>query len=190
MNGARPSWLRLVPPDIPSGDKLVELRDWSESLVSTKEDGPGGYRPDDWKDKQSKVDSEFFGVICEVTIATLFDVEANLRIYGKYQGDGGFDLNLGPCLAGVKGTRIRGNSEVPPTCGLILRPSEKCADVMILCYIGKFLTYVDVAGWVSQRRWDEQHVVKDLGYGPRHFMEQENLSDIRELLRHVESRRR
>lgn len=185
MNGALPKWLRLVPPDIPSGNKLVELRDWSESIVSVKD----GYRPDDWKDEQSKVDSEFYGVICEVTIATLFDVEPNLRIYGKYQGDGGFDLKLGPWLAGVKGTRIRGNREAPPTCGLILRPGEKCADVMIQCYIGKYLTYVDVAGWVSQRRWDEQHVIKDLGYGPRHFMGQENLSDIRELLRQVESRR-
>lgn len=172
-------WMR---EEMPTEHQLNFLRKRADGIVKMK----GRRRSKDWVDPNSREDNWYHGAICEVTVARVFQVKPNLKVYAKGKGDGGFDLTLGPWKAGIKGTRIRGDSEVPPTCGLILRPDEVCCDVMILCYVGKNMDYVDIVGWVSRPRWEQQHITKDLGYGPRDFMEQENLSDIRDLIRQVE----
>ena len=166
-------WFRMPPP---TPERLEYLQKWADTKVASKRT-----RSNDWKDPQSKSEASLIGAIGEERIAFYFSVAQDLRQLGPDHGDGGFDVTIGPWLAGVKTTRIRGSSEVPPGCGLALRPNEKCADLMILCYVAQDLSYVDVAGWVMQRRWEAERVVKDLGYGPRHFMPQENFSNIRDL---------
>jgi len=126
--------------------------------------------------KTSDFDMNVIGLKGEMAFSKIFAVQIDDTV--RLSGDNGLDFTLDDQTFQVKSTKYRGgylyfNSlrDFKTNYAVVTYPFEKDGR-----------TFVEVGGFVSRKKFCEDHKIVNFGYGDRCALEKEDLSDIKNLV--------